>query len=1121
MTDTWKMIPNERIIIHGLFCFLFICLLCNPVTAAGSIHTVGDSVLKTDQLKNMTNANGTGVIVGVISNGVKGLDESQKSGDLPNDLIVLKEGKKAEGTAMMEIIHDIAPGATIIYHDFGGGREEKFIEAFQNLIKAGATIIVEDAFNYEVPYFEDGNIAQEISRIIDENPNVLIISSAGNTANNHYQGFFSDDGEGYHSFNGSTGIPLEIQPGGRVKLHLQWDDPYSAASNDFDIFIHDLQSDSDIAIGNKVQTGEQKPYEKIDYQNVGDNVQKAEVRIRAKDGKGQGSHLELLLETDATRVKVGKEYLTSDDSIIGWAALPNVISVAAISANNQKIQDFSSQGTVTIVHPVPDIRQKPEITGVDEVEVTGSGGFPTIFTGTSAAAPHIAGLLALVKSLYPSVPITELRDALLNSAKDLGTPGWDEIYGYGLADALSLHAYLQEEGKSTGIADSNQTSVISEIIIPPEQVPANEFILIEPAVISKPGFYILGDDIIDFSESILTITGSDISIDGNGHSISGISIRFGTEAPVLQTGILIWSPENEVISNISIKNVNVTGTYAGISAKGVQNLFIDSCGLTYNNRGMDISNTKNIQIKNSVAIGNGYAGIHADASSTELSLEENQIIKNLYGIVLDGSTLCLIKQNLVADNYYDGIKLDHGVSLSHIDNNFCVGNKNGGITLLSGHKNFITNNTCQMNNPSGILLSECSENTLSGNRLIQNVRGLNAYYSDNNTISHNEIVGNDATGIMLQPSGHNTISDNRLIANFAEGILITNAVGSDQINRIVNNYLENFQNIRIQEGGRPNYQWNDPTTTATNIVGGPVKGGNVWSLPDGKGYSQTCQDKNSDGICDLPYTIFSGNVDEFPLKYTGESLSQTVIAELGPLPEPQTAEDFVTRGKILMGSSDYSGALEAYEQAIALSPTNYQAWRDKALCLKELKKYDEAMQALNTILPIYKEKPELWSTAGDILLVDMQKYTESIPFFEKAVSLDARDTHTLVNLAFAYDKTGKPDRALELYRQALEINPSLTDAWNKAGNILTRAEQYEDAVGMYDKGLLIDPGNTYILNNKGYSLFLAGKYPEAVESLEKAVILDPKYKSAWKNLGDVFKAMGRIADSEKAYANAA
>ncbi|ABD40699.1 TPR repeat [Methanospirillum hungatei JF-1] len=1121
MTKNVKKKSNNNKIFAGIFFVLFFSLLCNLVTAAGSAHTEGDYVLKTDQLRNLTNADGAGVIVGVVSSGVKGLADAQRSGDLPDSLVILKEGKKAEGTAMMEIIHDIAPGATLLYHDFGGGREEKFIEAFQNLINAGATIIVEDVFNYEVPYFEDGTIAQEISKIIDENPDLLIISSAGNTANNHYQAVFSDGGEGYHSFNGSTGIPLEIQPGGRVKLHLQWDDPYTAASNDFDLFIHDLQSDSDVAIGNKVQTGEEKPYEKIDYQNVGDKVQKAEVRIRAKEGKGQGSHLELLLETDATRVVVGKEYLTPNDSIIGWAALPNVISVAALSAENQKIQDFSSQGTVTIAYPVPDVREKPEITGVDGVSVTGAGDFPTPFTGTSAAAPHIAGLLALVKSLYPTVPNTELRDALLNSATDLGTPGWDAIYGYGLADALSLHAYLQEAGRTPEVPGTNQTPVIPDIIIPSEQLPPNEFILTEPAVLSKPGSYILGDDIIDFSETILTITGSDINIDGNGHSISGISIRFGTEAPVLQTGILIWSPENKPVSNISIRNLNVTGTYAGISAKGVQNLLIDSCGLLYNNRGIDLSNTRNIRIQKSVTIGNGYAGIHADASSTDLSIEDNQITKNLYGIVLDGSSLSMVNKNLVTDNYYDGIKLDHGVNLVQVDNNFCAGNKNGGITLLSGHKNAITNNTCQMNNPSGILLSECSENTISGNRLVRNVRGLNAYYSDNNIITYNEIVGNDATGIMLQPSGHNSISDNRIIANFAEGILITNAVGSDQINRIVNNYLENFQNVRIQEGGRPNYQWNDPMTTATNIIGGPVKGGNVWSLPDGKGYSQTCQDKNADGICDLPFTVFSGNIDGLPLKYTGESLSPAVLSELGPLPEPKTAEDFVTRGKILMGSSDYTGAIAAYEQAIALSPTNYQAWRDKALCLKELKQYDEAMQALNTILPIYKEKPELWSTAGDILLVDMQKYAESIPFFEKAISLDSEDTHSLINLAFAYDKTGNPDRALELYRQALDINPSLTDAWNKAGNILTRAGQFEDAVRMYDKGLSIDPGNAFILNNKGYSLFLAGKYPEAIESLEKAVILDPKYKSAWKNLGDVFKAMGNIAESERAYANAA
>jgi len=1103
-----------------LLFFAIIISLWYPVSGAGSVQTAGDTILKTDQLRNATNADGTGVIVGIISNGVKGLDDAKALGDLPENVIILKDGRKAEGTAMMEIIHDIAPGATLMYHDFGGGREEKLVEAFNNLIKAGATIILEDVFNYEAPYFEDGYIAQEISRILNENPNVLIISSAGNTANSHYQGPFTDGGDGYHSFNGSTGIPLEIQPGGSVKVHLQWDDPYNAASNDFDLFLHDLQKDSVLDISNKVQTGEERPYEKIDYQNVGDETQKAEIRVRAKEGKGQGSNIELLLETDPTRVSVGKEYLTHNDSIIGWAALPNVISVAAVSADDQKIQEFSSQGKVTIVHPIPDIRNKPEITGVDGVDVSGSGGFPKKFIGTSAAAPHIGGLLALIKSLYPSVSNEELRDALFNSATDLGSPGWDAVYGYGLADALSMDNYLKNSGKKQDISGLNQTTVLPDIIGTPEPVQTNEYIITEPAVLNRSGSYSLESDIIDYSESILTITGSDISIDGKGHTISGISIRFGTEGPVLQTGILIWSPENRPLNNISITNLNVTGTYTGISAKGVQNLMIDSCGLLYNTRGVDISNSQNARIQKSVFMGNGYAGVHADADSTELIVEENQIMKNLYGIVLDGSTSGLIRKNLVTDNYYDGIKLDHGVSITQIDNNFCSGNRNGGITVLSGHKNVITNNTCEKNNPSGILLSESSENTISGNRLIRNIRGLNNYYSDNNIISFNEIIGNDATGIMLQPSGHNTISDNRIIANFAEGILITNAVGSDQINRITNNYLENFQNVRIQEGGNPNYQWNEPLATTTNIIGGSMKGGNVWSLPDGKGYSQTCQDKNADGICDLPYVIYTGNTDELPLRYTGESLSPQVLAELGPLPEPKTADDFVTRGKILMGSSDYMGAIEAYENAIALSPTNYQAWRDKALCLKELKRFDEAMQALNTILPIYKEKPELWSTAGDILLVDMQKYAESIPFFEKAISLDSRDTHSLVNLAYAYDKTGQSERALELYRQALEINPSLTDAWNKAANILTRAGQYEEAVRMYDKGLSIDPGNAFILNNKGYTLFLAGKYPEAAESLEKAVILDPKYKSAWKNLGDVLKAMGRFAESEKAYANA-
>ncbi|NLV26647.1 MAG: tetratricopeptide repeat protein [Methanomicrobiales archaeon] len=1112
---------NRNYIIISIFLIFFFILCSYPVSSAGSVLTAGDAILKTDELRILTEADGSGIIVGVISNGAKGLSEAQKSGDLPGDVVILKDGKGSEGIAMMEIIHDIVPNATLVYHDFGGGRDDKFIEAFQNLIKAGASIIVEDVGNYEVPYFEDGNLASEIQEIIKDHPEIIIVSAAGNFADVHYQGLFHDSGDGFHSFNRSSGIPVILNPGARLKVVLQWDDPFHAATNDFDLFLYDLQSNSDVSLSNKVQTGEEKPFEKIDYQNVGDKTQKAEIRVKAKEGSGKNPVLlELLFMVDKEKASVNESFLIPDDSIFGWSALPGVISVATISADNMNIQKFSSQGHVTITNPALDIRKKPDITGVDNVDVTGSGNFMKKFTGTSAAAPHIGGLLALIRCLYPNLSTEEIRNALFSSSHDLGEEGWDTVSGHGLADALSMYKYLEEKGISPGLSPGNQTNVTPGFVITPSATPApaSEYIVTESCVLSKPGRYLLGEDIVDFSESIITIASSDIEFDGSGHTISGIAIQFGTSVPILQTGILIWSPENEILSNITLNNLCITGTYAGISVKQADNMIISNCELPYNSRGIDLSNVHNCIINENTISGSGYAAVTADADTADLIVKKNTVHSGLYGIVLDGSSSCQVLENIITENHYDGIKLDHGVSNSRIDDNYCAKNKNGGISLYSAFNNTVYLNTCELNNPSGILLHESSENIISQNRLIRNIRGINCYYSDRNTLVNNEIIGNDVTGIMLQPSGHNKILQNLIIGNLAEGILITNAVGRDQQNLISDNYFENNQNVRLQEGGNPNYIWNESISPGTNIIGSAILGGNVWTNPKGSGFSQMCQDQDGNGICDLPYSVMPGNIDEHPLKYSGPSIIPEDLRNIGVGFEPVTANDWVTEGKILMGSSDYDGAIMAYDRAIALSPTNYQAWRDKALSLRELKRYDEAFSVLNAILKVYPDNPELWSTIGDIYLLNLEQYAESIPYFEKALEIDNQDIHSLVNIAFAYDKTGETETALSLYHRALDINPSLTDAWNKAANILTRAGHYSDADMMYNKALEIDPGNTFVLNNKGYALFLAGKFPESVETLEKAVSIDPGYSSAWKNLGAVLNAMGKTEEAQTAYA---
>ncbi len=115
------------------------------------------------------------------------------------------------------------------------------------------------------------------------------------------------------------------------------------------------------------------------------------------------------------------------------------------------MQPFSSRG------PTDDGRIKPDLMAPDGVSTSSYG--PLAFYGTSAAAPHVAGVAALLLSSDRSLTLDELRLTLESSATDKGAPGKDTIYGMGIIDAhiafqrihgglqkytISVHAYPDE-----------------------------------------------------------------------------------------------------------------------------------------------------------------------------------------------------------------------------------------------------------------------------------------------------------------------------------------------------------------------------------------------------------------------------------------------------------------------------------------------------------------------------------------------------------------------------------------------------------------------------------------------------------------------------------------------------
>src|SRR5207253_1426601 len=78
------------------------------------------------------------------------------------------------------------------------------------------------------------------------------------------------------------------------------------------------------------------------------------------------------------------------------------------------------------------VLQKPDITAADGVSVTGVGGFPSPFFGTSAAAPHAAAIAALVKAANPSLTAAQIRTVLISTAIDIQAAGVDRDSGAGI-----------------------------------------------------------------------------------------------------------------------------------------------------------------------------------------------------------------------------------------------------------------------------------------------------------------------------------------------------------------------------------------------------------------------------------------------------------------------------------------------------------------------------------------------------------------------------------------------------------------------------------------------------------------------------------------------------------------
>ena len=622
-------------------------------TTTGSTLSEGDAALRADVVRSNWELTGAGVRIGVISNGVRGLAESQASGDAPVladqrafDAAGLEAG--SEGTAMIEIVHDLAPDAVISFAN--AATDLEMIEAV-NYLAARNDIVVDD-LGFVFPDDQQSAVSVNTAAALSNAawPIRAYITAVGNYARRHYAGRFEAGPDGrtlglesagvVHRFGAAAGTTdaggqgpasfneIFLDTGDSTFLVLFWDDPWGESTNDYDLYLLDSQNERVAVSGDGQGVTSDLPRERLTFTNEGPP---GAFRIVVQNFQDEAAARQLELFAFFSPVLPGEatalNFNSAASSMLAQSdAGGGVISVGAIYQGEpglDEIQPPSSRG------PTNNGAMKPDLTAVDGVSVTGHGGFDSTFFGTSAAAPHAAAVAALLLEARPSLlaasggnPIAAravLRALLTESAVDLGEAGADNTYGAGRLDAvLAVEQALSRVVSVSSDGDAGPGSFRAAIEA------ANDIASIEGDGDGGAGFAILFDSALQIAlaSPLLALRADDATIDGAGSVIDGSAlVEEGVDGLAVQGARALIGDLG--LSNFSGSGLHLDGA-AGATLMGVR-VEGNGTGLLIDNGATDVTVGPG-EVRGVVAAGNAGDGVVIAGEETGGVVVRNSLI---------------------------------------------------------------------------------------------------------------------------------------------------------------------------------------------------------------------------------------------------------------------------------------------------------------------------------------------------------------------------------------------------------------------------------------------------------------------------------------------------------------
>ena len=339
-----------------------------------------------------------------------------------SDLLSDCAGGGSHGSAVTEVLYETAPGAT--YYISRIVSKGTVNRAVQWMLAQGVDVIVTSVhWLWDGP--GNGTSPYPNSPLSSVNAAVsggsVFVVAAGNETFATWFGSFSDpDGDGDLDFaTGDECNSVSLSANQEFVVQLRWQDTWNGAARDLDLYLSDSALNI-VASSENSQSGNpgDDPFEWLSYRSPAGGTYCLRVKRQVGTLPGwvqlqsfSGEALERTTESHA----LGNPAETS--------------STGALTVGSATWYSTTSYFASSSRGPMPDGTIKPDIMGVSGIETASYG---TTVYGSSFAAPHVAGLAALVKQRYPSRSPAGIASHLKTNALARGAKP-NNTWGHGYA----------------------------------------------------------------------------------------------------------------------------------------------------------------------------------------------------------------------------------------------------------------------------------------------------------------------------------------------------------------------------------------------------------------------------------------------------------------------------------------------------------------------------------------------------------------------------------------------------------------------------------------------------------------------------------------------------------------